>query len=159
MLTWFSSVAQSCPTLCNPMDCSTPGLPVHHQLLEFTQTHIHWISMPSGHLILCYPFLLPPSIFPSIRIFSNESVLHIMWPKYWSFSFSISPSNEYSGLISFRMDWLDLLALQGTLKSLLQYHSSKASVLLHSAFFIVQLSHPYMTTGKPIALTRWTFVS
>ena len=114
--------------------------------------------MPSNHLTLCHPLLLPPSIFPSIRVFSNESVLHIRWPKYWSFSFSISPSNEYSGLISFRMDWLDLLAVQGTLKSLLQDHSSKASILWHSVFFIVQLSHPYMTTGKTIALTRWTFV-
>ena len=114
--------------------------------------------MPSNHLILCCPLLLPPSIFPSIRAFSNESVLHIRWPKYWSFSFSISPSNEYSGLISFRMDWLDLLAVQGTLKNLLQYHSSKASILQHSAFFIVELSHPYMTSGKTIALTRWTFV-
>ena len=115
--------------------------------------------MPSNYLILCRPLLLPPSIFPSIRVFSNESVLHIRWPKYWSFSFNISPSNEYSGLISFRMDWLDLLAVQGTLKSLLQHHSSKASVLRRSAFFIVQLSHPYMTTGKTIALTRRTFVS
>ena len=114
--------------------------------------------MPSNHLIFCNPLLLPPSIFPSIRVFSNESVLHIRWPKYWSFSFSISPSNEYSGLISFRMDRLDLLAVQGTLKSLLQHHSSKASILQHSAFFIVQLSHPYMTPGKTIALTRWTFV-
>ena len=114
--------------------------------------------MPSNHLILCCPLLLP-SIIPSIRIFSNESVLHIRWPKYWSFSFNISPSNEHSGLISFRMDWLDLLVLQGTLKSLLPHHSSKTSILLHSAFFIVQLSHPYMTTGKTIALTRWTFVA
>ena len=114
--------------------------------------------MPSNHLILCCPLLLPPSIFPSIRVFSNESVLHIRWPKYWSFSFNISPSNEYSGLISFRMDWLDLLAVQGTLKSLFRYHSSKALILQRSAFFIVQLSHPYMTTGKTIALTRWTFV-
>ena len=113
--------------------------------------------MPSNHLILCRPLLLLPSIFPSIRIFSSESVLY-MWPKYWSFSFSISPSNEHAGLISFRMDWLDLLAVQGTLKSLLQHHSSKASVLQRSAFFIAQLSHPYMTTGKPIALTRQTFV-
>ena len=113
--------------------------------------------MPSNYLILCRP-LLPPSIFPSIRVFSNDSTLHIRWPKYWSFSFSISPSNEYSGLISFRMDWLDLLAVQETLKSLLQHHSSKASILWSSAFFIVQLSHPYMTTGKTIALTRWTFV-
>ena len=115
--------------------------------------------MPSSHLILCHLLLLLPSIFPSIRVFSNESVLRIRWPKYWSFSFSISPSNEYSGLISFRMDSLDLLAVQGTLKSLLQHHSSKASILQRSAFSIVQLSHPYMTTGKTIALTRWTFVS
>ena len=114
--------------------------------------------MPANHLILCHPLPLPPSIFPSIRVFSNESVLHIRWPKYWSFSLSISPSNEYSGLISFRMDWLDLLAVQGTLKSLLQHHSSKSSILWCSAFFIVQLSHPYMTTGKTIALTRQTFV-
>ena len=114
--------------------------------------------MPSSHLILCPPFLLPPSIFPSIRVFSNESILRIRWPKYWSFNFSISSSNEHSGLISFRMDWLDLLAVQGTLKSLVQHHSSKASILRRSAFFIVQLSHPYMTTGKTIALTRWNFV-
>ena len=116
------------------------------------------LVMPPNHLILCHPLLLPPSIFPSIRVFSNESVLPIRWPKYWSFSFSISPSNEYSGLISFRMDSLDLPAVQGILKSLLQHHSSKASILQHSAFSIVQLSHPYMTTGKTIALTRWTFV-
>ena len=115
--------------------------------------------MPSNHLTLCHPLLLPPSIFPIIRVFSNESILRIRWPKCWSFHFSISPSNEYSGLISFRMDWLDLLAVQRTLKSLLQYHSSKASILWHSAFFIVQLLHPYMTTGKTIALTRRTFVS
>ena len=114
--------------------------------------------MPSSHLILCRPLLLLPSIFPSIRVFSNESALHIRWPKYWSFSFNISPSNEHSRLISFRMDWLDLLAVQGILKSLLQHHSSKASILRHSACFIVQLSHPYMTTGKAIALTRWNFV-
>ena len=114
--------------------------------------------MPFNHLILCHPLLLPPSIFPSIRIFSNESALHIRWPKYWSFSFNISPSNEYSGLISFTMDWLDLLAVQGTLKSLLQRHNPKASIIQCSAFFIVQLSHPYMTTGKTIALTRWIFV-
>ena len=114
--------------------------------------------MPSNYLILCRPLLLLPSIFTSISVFSKESALHIRWPKYWSFSFSISPSNEYSGLISFRMDWSDLLAAQGTLKSLLQHHSSKASILRHSAFFILQLSHPYMTTGKTIALTRWTFV-
>ena len=114
--------------------------------------------MPFNHLILCHPVLLLPSVFPSIRVFSNESVLCIRWPKYWSFSFSISPSNEYSGLISFRIDWFDLLAVQGTLKSLLQHHSSKASILRNSAFFRVQLSHPYMTTGKTIPLTRWTFV-
>ena len=114
--------------------------------------------MPSNHLILCYPLLLPPSIFPSIRVFSNESALRMRWPKYWSFSFSISPSNEHSGLTSFRMDLLDLLAVQGTLKSLLQHHSSKASILWLSAFLIVQLSHPYMTAGKTIVLTRWTFV-
>ena len=116
------------------------------------------LVMPSNHLIPCHPLLLLPSIFPSIRVFSNESVLHIRCPKYWSFSFNISPSNEYSGLISFRIDWLDLLAVQGTLKSPLQHHSSKASILQHSAFFIVQLSYPYMTTGKTIALTRWTFI-
>ena len=114
--------------------------------------------MPSNHLIPCCPLLLLPSIFPSIRVFSNESVLRIRWPKYWSFSFNISPSSEHPGLISFRMDWLDLLAVQGTLKSLLQHHSSKASILWRSAFFIVQFSHPYLTTGKTIALTRWTFV-
>ena len=134
------------------MDCSTTGFPVHHQLLELAQTHVHLVGMPSSHLILCHPLLLLPSIFPSIRVFSNESVLPIRWPKYWSFTFN-SPSND-SGLISLRMDWLDLLAVQGTLKSLLQYHNSKASILQHSAFFIVHLSHPYMTTGKTIALTR-----
>ena len=140
------------------MDCSTPGLPGHHQLLEFTQTHVHWVGdaiQPSHPLLSLSPL---PSIFPSIRVFSNESVLHIRWPKYWSFSFSISPSNGYLGLISFRIDWLDLLAVQGTLKSLLQNHSSKASILQHSSLFIVQLSHPYMTTGRTIALTRRTFV-
>ena len=140
------------------MDCSTPGLPVHHQLPEFTHTSIIESVIPSNHLILCRPLLLLRSIFPSIRVFSNESVPCIRWPKYWSFSFSISPSNKCSGLISFRMNWLDLLAVQGTLKCLLQHHSSKASILQCSAFFIVQLSHPYMTTGKTIALTRWTFV-
>ena len=153
----FSSVAQSCLTLCDHMNCSTLALPVHQQLPESTQTHVHWM-MPSNHLILCRPLLLLPSIFPSIRVFSNESVLRIRWPKYWSFNFNISPTNEQLGLISFRMDWLDLFAVQGTLRSLLQHHSSKASILLCSAFFIVQLSHPYMTTGKTIALTRWTFV-
>ena len=150
----FSSVAQSCPTLCDPMDCSTPGLPVHHQLPEPLKVMSIESVMPSSHLILCRPLLLPPSIFPSIRVFSNESVLHIRWPKYWSFSFSIIPFNEYSGLISFRMDFLDLLAVHGTLKSLLQHHSSKASILWRSAFFTVQLSHPYMTTKKTIALPR-----
>ena len=149
----FSSVNQSCLTLCDPMDCSTPGFPVHQQLLELTHTHVHESVMPSKHFTLCRPLLLP-SIFPSIGVFSNELVLRIRWPKYWSFSFSISPSNEYSGLIFFRMDWLDLLAVQGTLKSLLQHHSSKASILQRSAFVIVQLSHPYMSTGKTIALTN-----
>ena len=139
------------------MDHSTPGLPVH-QLTELTQTHAHWVGDSIQLSILCCPLILPPSIFPSIRVFSNESVLPIRWPKYWNFGFNISPSNECSGLISLRMDWLDLLAVQGTLKSLLQYHSSEASILQCSAFFIVQLSHPYMTTGKTIALTRQTFV-
>ena len=150
----LSSVTESCPTLCNPMDCSTPGLPVHHQLPGFTQTHVHWVSDAIQDLILFHPLLLPSSIFPSIRVFSNESVLHIRWPKYWSFNFSISPYNEYSGLISFSMDSFDLLAVQGTLKSLLQHHSSKASILHHLACFMVQLSHPYMTSGKTIAFTR-----
>ena len=154
----FSSVAQSRLTLCDPVNRSMPGLPVHHQLPESTQTHVHELVMPSNHLILCHPLLFKPSIFPSIRVFSNESTLCMRWPKYWSFSFSISPSNVHPGLISFRMDWLDLLAVQGTLKSLLQHHSSKASILRHSAFFILQFSHPYMTTGKTIALTKWTFV-
>ena len=154
----FTSVAHSCLTLCDPMDYSVPVLPVYHQLPELTQTHGHWSVMPSNHFILCRSLLLQPSIFPSIRGFSNESALCIRWPKYWSFSFSISPSNEYSGLVSFRMGWLDLLATQGTLKSLLQYHSSKASIHWCSAFFIVQLSHPYMTTENTIALTRRTFV-
>ena len=123
----------------------------------FVQTHVIESVMPSNHLILCRPLLLLPSIFPSIRVFSNESVLPIRWPKYWNFIFNISPSNECSGLIAFRMNWLDLLAVQGTLKSLLQHHSSKTSILQSSAFFMVQLSHPHMTTGKTIALTRWTF--
>ena len=140
------------------MDCSTPGFPVHHQLPEFTQLMSIELVTSSGHLILCCPLLLLSSFFPSIRIFSNEFILHIRWPKYWSLRFSISPSSEYSGLVSFRMDLLHLLAVQGTLKSLLLHHSSKASVPQCSAFFIVQLSHPYMTTGKTIALTKWTFV-
>ena len=126
-----SSVAQSCLALCNPMNSSTPGFPVHHQLPESSQSHVHRVSEPSSHLILCLALLLLPSIFPSIRVFSKESALHIRWPEYWSFSFSISPSNEHPGLIYFRMDWLDLLAVQGTLKSLLQHHSSKASILWH----------------------------
>ena len=147
----FSSVTQLCLTLCNLMDCSMSGLPIHHQQPELTQTHVHQVGDAIQHLILCRPLLLLLSIFPSIRFFSNESTLHVRWPKYWSFSFSIIPSNEYSGLISFRMDWLDLLAIQRTL-SLLQHHSSKASILRCSAFFIVQLSHPYKTTGKTIAL-------
>ena len=150
----FSSVAQSCPTLCNPMNRSTPGLPVHHQIPEFTELVSIESVMPSSHLILCWPLLLLPPIPPIIRVFFNESNLRMRCPKYWSFSFSISPSNEHPELISFRMDWLDLLAVQGTLKSLLQHHSSKAAILQCSAFFTVQLSHPYMTTGKTIALTR-----
>ena len=140
------------------MDCSTPGLlsiTNSRSLLKFMSIES---VRPSNHLILCRPLLLLPSIFPSIRVFSNESALCIRWLKYWSFSFHISPSNEYSVLISFRVDWLDLLAVQGTLKHLLQHHSSKASILQHSAFFIFRLSHPYMTTGKTIALTRWTSV-
>ena len=153
----FSSFAQLCPTLCDPMDCSMPGFPVHHQLPEHTQTHIHCTDdaiQPSHPL----SSPAPPAFNPSQHQgFSNESVLHIRWPKYWSFSFSTSPSNEYSGLISFRIDWFDL-AVQGTLKNFLQHHSLKASILQCSAFFIVQLLHPYMTTGKTIALTRWTFV-
>ena len=144
---------------------ATPWTAAHQASLSITNSW-SWLKltsiesvMPSNHLILCHPLLLLPSIFPSIRVFSNESALRIRWPKYWSFSFNISPSNEHSGLISFRMDWLDLLVVQGTLKSLLQHHSSKASILQHSAFFIVQLSHPYMTTGKTIALTRWPLLA
>ena len=159
--TWMNLVQFSCSVV---YDSATPWTAAHqaslsitnsHSLLKFTSIEL---VMPSNHLVLCHPPLLLPSIFSSIRVFSNESVLPIRWPKYWSFSLNISPSSEYSGLIPFRMDWLDLLELQGTLKSLLQHHSSKASVLRRSAFFIVQLSHPYMTTGKTIALTRQTFV-
>ena len=139
------------------MDCSTPGFPVHHQLLELFKLMSTESVMPSNHRILCHSLLLP-SIFPSIRIFSSESVLYIRWPKYWSFSFSISPFNEYSRLIFFRIDRLDLLTVQGTLKSLCQHHSSKASILQRSAFFIVQFSHPYISTGKTITLTRWTYI-
>ena len=153
----FSSVTQSCLTLCHPMNRSTPGLPVHHQLSEFTQTHVHQVGdaiQPS------HPLSSPsPAPNPSQhRVFPNESTLHMRLPKYWSFSFSISASNEHPGLISLRMDWLDLLAVQRTLKSLLQHHSSKASVLWDSGFSTVQLSHPYLITGKTIALCRWTFV-
>ena len=135
------SVATSCPALCHPVDCAVVGFSVLQYLLEFALTHVHWIS----DAILCQPLLLPPSVFPSIRVFSNELALRIRWPKYWGFSFSISPSNEHSGFISFRIDWFDLLAVQEILKSLLQHHNSKASVLLHSAFFMVQLS----STGLP----------
>ena len=146
----FSSVAKSCLTFCGSLsNTNSQSLP---KLISIES------MMPSNHLILCRPLLLLPSIFPSIRVFSNESALRIRWPKYWSFSFNISPSNEHPGLISFRMDWLDLLAVQKTLKNLFQHHSSKASILQHSAFFTVQLSHPYMTTGKTIALSRQTFV-
>ena len=154
----FSSVAQSWPTLCYPMNHSTPGLPVHHQLPEFTQTQrplSRWCHPAISSSVV--PFSSCPQSLPA-SVFSNESTLPMRWPKYWSFSFSIIPSKEIPGLISFRMDWLDLLAVQGTLKSLLQHYSSKASILQCSAFFTVQLSHPYMTTGKTIALTRWTFV-
>ena len=153
----FSSVDQSCPALFHPMNYSMPGLPVHHQLPEFTQTHVHPVGDAIQPSHLCRPLLLLPPIPPSTRVFSNESTIRMRWPKYWSFSFSIIRSKEIPGLI-FRMDWLDLLAVQGTLKSLLQHHSSKASILWCSAFLIVQLSHPYMTTGKTIALTRQTFV-
>ena len=148
-----------CLTLCDPVNHSTPGLPVHHQLPESSQTHVHRVDdviQPSHPLL---SLVLLPSIFPSIRVFSNESALCIRWPKHWSFSFRISPSNEHPRLIPFRMDWLDFLAVQGTLKSLLQHYSSKASILWRSAFFIFQLSHPYMTTGKTIALTRQTFIA
>ena len=144
----FSSVAQSCPTLCDPMNCIMPGLPVHLHCRSLPKLMSIKSVMPFSHLILCCPLLLLPSTIPSIRVFSNGSTLPMRWPKYWSFSFNISPSNEHPGLISFRMDWLDLLAGQGTLKSLLQHHSSKASILWWSAFFTVQLSHPCMTTGK-----------
>ena len=154
----FSSVAQLCLTLCDPLNYGTPGLPGHNQLPEFTQTHVHWVCdsiQPSHPLSSPSPPVLNLSQHQG---FSNKSALPIRWPKCWSFSFDISPSNEHPGRISFRMDWLDLPAVQGTLKSLLQHHSSKASILLRSAFFTVQLSHPYMTTGKTIALTRRTFV-
>ena len=153
----FSSVTQSCPTLHDPMNCSTPGPPSINSRSSLKLTSIVLV-MPSSHLILCRPLLLLPSVFPSIRVFSNESALYMRWPKDWSFSFNISPSNQHQGLISFRMNWLDLLAVQGTLKSLLQHHSFKASILCHPALFIVQLSHLCMTPGKTIALTKWTFI-
>ena len=162
------SVTQSCPTHCDPVDCSTPGLPVLHSArqayLSFTvsQSLLKLMSiesaMPCNCLVFCHPLLLLPLIFPRIGVFSNELASPIRWSKYWSFSFSIRPSNEYSGLISFRIDWFDLLIVQGTLKSLLQYHKSKASILQHSAFFMVQLLHPYMTPGETTALTIQTFV-
>ena len=159
-LTWLLlSVTQSCPTLCDPMNHSTADFPVHHHFPEPTQTLVHYIGDTIHHLILCCPLLLLPSAFPSIRVFPNESALCIRWLEYWSFSFSISLSNEYSGLMSFGTDWLDLLAVQGTLRSLLQPHSLKASILPCSAFFIVQLSQPYVTTGKTMALTILTFVN
>ena len=154
----MSSITQLCLTLCSPMNYSMPGLLSNTISQSLPKLRSIESVMPSNHLMLCRPLLLLPLIFPSIRVFSNESALHTRWPKYWSFSFNISPSNEYSGLISYRMDWLDLLAVQGTLKSLLQHHSSKASIIQCSAFFTVQLSHPCMTTGKTIALTRPTFV-
>ena len=154
----FSSVTQSYELLATPWSAACQAsLSITNSWSLLKLMSIESV-MPSNHLVLCHPLLLLPLIFPRIRVFSKESVLHIRWPKYWSFSFNISPSNEYSGLISFRMDWLDLLAVQGTLKSLLQHHSSKASIFWLSAFFIVQLSHPYMTTGKTMALTRWNFV-
>ena len=151
----FSSIAQLCPTLCDPMNHSRQtslSITNSRSLLKLMSVEL---VMPSNHLILCHPLLLLPPIPTSIRVFSNESTLRMRWPKYWSFSFSISPSNEHQGLISFRMGWLDVLAVRGTFKSLLQHHSSKASIFRHSAFFTVQLSHPYMTTGKTIAMTRW----
>ena len=160
----LSSKFSSVQSLSRVQLFATPWTIAHQASLSITNS---WsppkpmsidLVMPSSHPILCHPLLLLPSIFPSIRVFSNESALHIRWPKYWSFSFNINPSHEHPGLISFMMDWLDLLIAQGTLKNLLQHHSSKASIFWHSAFFIVQLSHPYMTTGKTIALTRWTFV-
>ena len=152
------SVTKSCLTLCDPMGCSTPGFPVLHCLLEFAQTHVHWVSDAIQLPHLLQPLLFP-LLFPSIGVFSSESTLSIRWPKYCSFSFIISPSSEYLGLNSFRIDWFDLLVVQGTLKSLLQHHNSKAPIFWCSAFFMVQLPHPYMTTGKTIALTIWTFVS
>ena len=155
----FSAVAQSCRTLCNSMDCSTPGFPVYQNCWSLLSLMSIESVMPSNHVILCRLLLPLPSIFPRIKVFSKESVLCIRWPQYWSFSFKICPSSEYSGLISFRMDWLDLLAVHGALKSLPHHHSSKASILQCSAFIIVQISDPYMTTGKTIALSRQSFVN
>ena len=152
------SVTKFCPTRCDPLNCTTPGFPVLHHLPELLKLLSTESMMPSNHLILCRPVLLLPSVFLTIRIFANESTVPIRSPKYWRFCFSISPSNEYSGLISFRIDWFDLLEVQGTLKSLLHHHSSKASVLWSSTFFMVQLSHSYMTTGETIAMTIWIFV-
>ena len=157
-MTCCCSFDKSCRTLCNPMDYSTSVFPILHYIAEFVQTYVHKSMMPSNHLILCVPLLLMPSIFPSIRVFFKKLTLIISWPKYWSFSFSISPSNVYSGFISFKSDWFDLLAVQGTLKSLLQHHSSKESILQHSAFFMVQLLHSYITTVKTIDLTIQTSV-
>ena len=155
----FSSAAQSCPTLCDPMNCNTLSITSLSITSSWSLLKLMPIEsvMPSSHLILCRPLLLLTPIPPSIGVFSNESTLCMRWPKYWSFSFGISPSNDHPGLISFKVDWLDLLAVQGTLKTLLKHHSSKASIFRHSAFFTVQLSNPYMTAGKTIALTRWTF--
>ena len=155
--TCCGSVAKSRLTFCNPMDCSTPTFPALHYLLEFAQIYVHWVGDAIQPSRPCHPLLLLPSIFPSIRVFSNESLLCIRWPQYWSFS--ISPFNEYLGLTSFKIDWFDLLAIHGTLKSLLQHHSSKGSIFRCSAFFMVQLSHPNMTTGTTRALNRQTFVS
>ena len=154
-LRFCCSVSQLCLTLCNPMDCSRSGFPVLHYLLGLAQTQVHWVS-DANHLILCHRRFLLSSNFPSIRVFSNESILHISWPKYWSFSIHLS--NEYSGLISFRIGWFDCLAVQGTLKILLQHHNLKASVLQLLIFFMVQPSHAYMATGKILVFTTWTFV-
>ena len=165
ILSHINKAISSVQSLSHVWLFATPRTAAHQASLSITnsQSLLKFISiesmMPSNHLILCHPFLILPSIFPSIRVFSSESALRIRWPKYWSFSLSISPSNEYSGLISFRSDWLDPLAVQGALKSILQHHSSKVSIVWHSAYFIIQLSYPYMTTEKTIALTRWTFVS
>ena len=153
---WHVVVIKLCLTFCDPMDCTMPGFPIPHYLLEFAQVHVHWSVVPCNHLILYCPLLLLPSSFPSTRVFSSESALSIRWPTFWSFSINLF--NKYSGLISLRINWFDLLAVQGTLKSLIQHHNLKASGFQCSAFFMIQLSHLYMATGKTIALTRWTFV-